>query len=111
MSKNSDRKRTYICALKLEVQNKRCYLCAKKMDRVSLDHVMPTCLGGKDLWCNMMLAHHKCNSKKNGHYPTACELLFLNISNEIVKDKLNLLGALGGYRNSQEYSWHFGQAE
>lgn len=44
----------------------RCHLCRKRVGRrdASLDHLIPIAEGGKHELGNVMLAHHRCNSKR-----------------------------------------------
>lgn len=73
-------------------QNGRCYLCGQplellrkrhKRDSSSREHVRPKS-AGHDLKDNWLVAHKKCNELKGSRPPTACELLFLDVVNEIL---------------------------
>ena len=49
----------------------RCQYCGKKFStsELSLDHVVPTCLGGGASWENLVCACVKCNVRKGGRTP------------------------------------------
>lgn len=49
----------------------RCQYCGKKFasSELSLDHVIPTCLGGGASWENLVCACVKCNVRKGGLTP------------------------------------------
>lgn len=48
-----------------------CQYCKKQLDSktLTMDHVLPKCLGGKTTWTNIVMACHKCNTQK-GHKTT-----------------------------------------
>jgi len=48
-----------------------CQYCGKKFptSELSLDHVLPTCLGGEASWENLVCACVKCNVRKGGRTP------------------------------------------
>jgi len=49
----------------------RCQYCGKRFatSELSLDHVVPTCRGGKTSWTNLVCACVKCNIRKGGRTP------------------------------------------
>ena len=49
----------------------RCQYCGKRFStsELSLDHVVPTCLGGDASWENLVCACVKCNVRKGGRTP------------------------------------------
>ncbi|MEM8946175.1 MAG: HNH endonuclease [Planctomycetota bacterium] len=49
----------------------RCQYCGKKFptSELSLDHVIPTCLGGGASWENLVCACVRCNVRKGGRTP------------------------------------------
>jgi 5-methylcytosine-specific restriction endonuclease McrA len=51
-----------------ERDNHTCYICGKKFSegKLSIDHVIPFALGGKNSWENMATCCYKCNQDK-GH--------------------------------------------
>lgn len=59
-----------------DVQEGRCYLCNDEMNvyDITIDHVVPVSLGGKDKMHNKLLAHSICNSEKGNRMPTKNEL-------------------------------------
>ena len=46
----------------------KCVYCGSK-DNLTLDHVLPKSLGGRDTWDNLVTACQKCNSKKGSMTP------------------------------------------
>ncbi|HCK41105.1 MAG TPA: HNH endonuclease [Planctomycetaceae bacterium] len=48
-----------------------CQYCGKRFStsELSLDHVLPTCLGGETSWENLVCACVKCNVRKGGRTP------------------------------------------
>ncbi len=49
----------------------RCQYCGKLFvsSELSIDHVVPTCLGGKTTWENVVCACVRCNVRKGGRTP------------------------------------------
>ena len=47
----------------------RCQYCGKKGSQMTVDHVIPKNLGGKDSWENLVCACVKCNNKKGNQTP------------------------------------------
>lgn len=58
-----------------------CLYCGKDYSRYVLtrDHVKPLCLGGKDIWENVVSSCFKCNSKKGGRTPQQANMPLLAI--------------------------------
>lgn len=56
--------------------NNRCQYCGKHfvMSELSIDHVVPTCHGGKTTWENVVCACVKCNVRKGGRTPREANL-------------------------------------
>jgi 5-methylcytosine-specific restriction endonuclease McrA len=73
-------------------QRSRCSICGHRLalDRAgnlaaTWDHVMPRARGGGGHEArNKAIAHRGCNQGKGDRPPTACELLFCEVTNEIV---------------------------
>lgn len=73
-------------------QRSRCPYCGEQIDlergarhRSSWDHVVPSSAGGRGhADKNKVLAHQPCNQRKGDRMPTACEVLFCQVTNEIV---------------------------
>ncbi len=67
-------------------QRKRCPYCPDPLTswkKGTKDHVRPKSRGGSLGGHNQVLAHPDCNQRKADRLPTACELLFCAITNEI----------------------------
>jgi len=45
----------------------RCQYCGTKVGPMTVDHVIPRKMGGKDTWENLVCACTKCNAKKGDH--------------------------------------------
>lgn len=58
-----------------------CLYCGKAHSRhvLTRDHVKPLCLGGKDIWENVVSSCFKCNSKKGGRTPQQANMPLLAI--------------------------------
>lgn len=73
-------------------QRSRCSICGNRMalDRAghlmaTWEHVIPRARGGGGHEArNKVIAHKGCNTLKGDRAPTACELLFCQVTNEIV---------------------------
>lgn len=48
--------------------NNRCVYCNSK-DALTIDHVVPRSMGGRDAWDNLVTACQKCNAKKGNMTP------------------------------------------
>ena len=46
-----------------------CQYCGKNHQAMTIDHVIPKSLGGKDTWENLVCACMRCNSKKGDQTP------------------------------------------
>lgn len=69
-------RRDYTDAEIFERDNWTCIPCGQPIDRslrsphrmsASIDHIVPTVRGGKDVKANVQAAHRKCNSSKGKH--------------------------------------------
>ncbi|MEM6328837.1 MAG: HNH endonuclease, partial [Planctomycetota bacterium] len=51
--------------------NNSCQYCGKKFatSELSIDHVVPTCRGGRTTWDNVVCACVRCNVRKGGRTP------------------------------------------
>lgn len=73
-------------------QRSKCPYCGHRLElgpggrnRSSWDHVVPSSAGGRGHDArNKVIAHPKCNRTKGDRLPTACEVLFCQVTNEIV---------------------------
>lgn len=56
--------------------NKKCAYCGKLLvyEQSTVDHVIPTCRGGKDKWNNVVISCKKCNNLKGDKYLEDCGL-------------------------------------
>lgn len=73
-------------ALIVELQNQRCYLCAEPFTKnATMDHVVPRVRGGANAG-NVLAAHPRCNVLKDSRMPFACEVLFLGVINELMRE-------------------------
>ena len=64
----------------------RCHICRRKVSKVSkqrgnkpnapsIDHLVPTSLGGQHVWSNIALAHRKCNGQRSNTGPAQLLLI------------------------------------
>lgn len=54
-----------------------CQYCGKKSLPLTVDHIIPKQLGGKDLWSNLICACLKCNNKKGNRTPEQANMKLL----------------------------------
>ncbi|OQX91744.1 MAG: HNH endonuclease [candidate division Zixibacteria bacterium 4484_95] len=47
----------------------RCQYCGKKVSQMTVDHVIPKNLGGRDIWENLVAACPECNNRKGQRTP------------------------------------------
>lgn len=61
--------------------NYYCLYCGEQFsDRwLTRDHVVPVCLGGKDIWNNVVTACQSCNNRKGGRTPELAKMELLAI--------------------------------
>lgn len=62
--------------IELSIQPLYCSICGQPIlgnQKMSLDHYIPRCHGGKDEASNLLPAHTICNSIKNGFMPDEFE--------------------------------------
>lgn len=85
---------------KLNIMRRDCYTCqycgCKNRSTLTIDHVIPKCLGGKNDWINCVTACFKCNNKKGYKSLKESGLKLLNKPYKPIW-------------NSQLYSQHFGK--
>ena len=48
----------------LKRDNNTCQYCSKKVNSMTIDHILPKNKGGKDTWENLVAACSRCNTKK-----------------------------------------------
>lgn len=70
----------------IAAQENLCAGCGKPMltqfrshhpDRPTIDHAVPTALGGSNSLGNLIAMHKLCNETKGDDIPTGCELIWL----------------------------------
>ena len=71
----------------MKAQGRRCAICGRlffpNLEEVephwlpSIDHVIPSSVGGPDRLGNFLAAHRLCNSQKGERIPTGCEIIWL----------------------------------
>jgi len=59
----------------LKRDGNRCVYCGSRND-LTLDHVVPRSIGGKDSWENLVSACQTCNTKKGNRTPDMCGMEF-----------------------------------
>ncbi len=52
----------------------QCQYCGRKSVPMTLDHVIPKELGGKDIWENLVCCCHVCNNKKGNRLPEEAKM-------------------------------------
>ena len=68
----------------------KCVYCESKKN-LTIDHVLPKCRGGKNIWSNLVTCCNSCNSKKNDKTPeeAGMKLLVNPIEPNIFSDIIN----------------------
>ena len=54
-----------------------CQYCGRKNAPMTVDHIIPKQLGGKDSWTNLICACIKCNNKKGNRTPEQANMKLL----------------------------------
>lgn len=78
-----------------------CYVCAEpvKKELATLEHILPTSLGGTDDMGNLWLSHDKCNQKRGNNIDYPC--LMANKGCELTsKPKTNKKSFYEAYSNA-----------
>ena len=52
-----------------------CQYCGRRMNILTIDHVIPRRLGGKHIWTNVVAACAPCNRRKGGKMPDKANML------------------------------------
>jgi len=76
----------------------RCQYCSHlfRTTDLSLDHVMPRCLGGKLTWDNTVTCCKKCNGRKGSLLPTQLDVVGMELKREPRRPSLYELAAEAG---------------
>ena len=76
----------------------RCQYCSQlfRTTDLSLDHVMPRCLGGKLTWDNTVTCCKKCNGRKGSLLPTQLDVVGMELRREPRRPSLYELAAEAG---------------
>lgn len=59
--------------------NHQCQYCGERFAPMTVDHVIPKTLGGKDTWDNLVCACVSCNNKKGNQTPEQAGLSLLRM--------------------------------
>jgi hypothetical protein len=69
-------------------QTGRCYWCGEALaEDFHWDHLLPQCLGGQDLACNLVQSCPSCNMTKNGK-PLGQMILESSLPDELLLDAI-----------------------
>ncbi|RMH63319.1 MAG: HNH endonuclease [Calditrichaeota bacterium] len=55
----------------------RCQYCGKNHQPMTIDHIVPKAMGGKDTWENLVCACARCNHKKGNRTPEQAGMVLL----------------------------------
>ncbi len=58
--------------------NHRCQYCGRTVAPMTVDHVIPKKLGGRDIWENLVCACLDCNNKKGDRTPDRARMMLLH---------------------------------
>ncbi|MCK5738701.1 HNH endonuclease [bacterium] len=77
-----------------------CQYCGDRVGPMTVDHVIPKRLGGRDTWQNLVCACQRCNSRKGGH-------LLREVSLKLISQphKPNQLYAIQHFGGTPEQAW------
>ncbi len=61
--------------------NFTCQYCGKKIksSKITIDHIIPVSLGGKNRWSNTVSSCFECNNKKGGRLPSVAGMTLIKI--------------------------------
>ncbi len=78
-----------------------CQYCGRKVNDLTIDHVVPRRLGGKHLWTNVVSACKNCNHRKAGRTPEQAKMALMTVP---AQPRINGYYMLYSYASSR-YEW------
>jgi 5-methylcytosine-specific restriction endonuclease McrA len=84
----------------LRRDRKTCQYCGKAEGRMTVDHVVPRSLGGRETWENLVCACPSCNNRKGDNTPEQAGMHLIRIPK-----KPTVRALLFGYRSIVSESW------
>ncbi|HWQ04953.1 MAG TPA: HNH endonuclease [Longilinea sp.] len=72
--------------------NYTCQYCGKRAASLTVDHILPRHLGGKEVWTNLVTACSSCNHLKGGHTLEEAKMRLLHLPKEPPASTLYIFG-------------------
>ena len=72
--------------------NYTCQYCGKRAASLTVDHLLPRHLGGKEIWTNLVTACSSCNHLKGGHTLEEAGMGLLHLPKEPTASTLYIFG-------------------
>jgi len=72
--------------------NYTCQYCGKRAASLTVDHILPRHLGGKEIWTNLVTACGSCNHLKGGHTLEDAKMSLLHLPKEPSASTMYIFG-------------------
>ncbi len=72
--------------------NYTCQYCGKRAASLTVDHIIPRHLGGKEIWTNLVTACSSCNHLKGGHTLEDAKMRLLHLPKEPPASTMYIFG-------------------
>jgi 5-methylcytosine-specific restriction endonuclease McrA len=72
--------------------NYSCQYCGKRAASLTVDHILPRHLGGREIWTNLVTACSSCNHLKGGHTLEDAKMKLLHIPKEPPASTMYIFG-------------------
>lgn len=72
--------------------NYTCQYCGKHAASLTVDHIIPRHLGGKEIWTNLVTACSSCNHLKGGHTLEDAKMRLLHLPKEPPASTMYIFG-------------------
>jgi len=72
--------------------NYTCQYCGRRAATLTVDHILPRHLGGKEIWTNLVTACSSCNHLKGGHTLEEAKMKLLHLPKEPPASTMYIFG-------------------